>query len=328
MSESIYSWIKQGLVKPNDTQRALEVAGERGDADGWFHFIKFLLITLGLLSLAFGVVFFFAYNWNDLGRFYKFLILQVLLVAVFGFYFLKASQTIVSQALLLAGVIVLGALLALFGQTYQTGADPWQLFATWALLIFPLVLFARSEALWLFWALLINTALTLYLQINHSLFGWFFSSRYLPWLYLLLNGLMLLLMEWLATEKSPRNLALAHRWAAQVLGLVVLYALTVIGMELIWGNHQTQYLNIVLYMVSMPGFFVVYRYIKPDLLLLTAWALALIIFIMAFLAETLFQHFDAGGMLLMAMTLIGLTTVAVTWIKKTHKQLKVEQANE
>ncbi len=41
------------------------------------------------------------------------------------------------QALLLALALNIGALLALVGQTYQTGADPWQLFATWALLLLP-----------------------------------------------------------------------------------------------------------------------------------------------------------------------------------------------
>ena len=34
------------------------------------------------------------------------------------------------------------------GLTYQTGADPWQLFATWALMLLPLAALGRSPLLW------------------------------------------------------------------------------------------------------------------------------------------------------------------------------------
>ena len=274
------------------------------------------------------MVFFFAYNWNELGRGYKFLILQALLVVTFVLYFFKSHNQVLAQALLFAGAVIVGALLALFGQTYQTGADPWQLFATWALLILPMVVFAKSEVMWVFLALLLNTALILYLQVNHSLFSLVFSNRQIPWLYFLTNGVLLLLIEWLVKSDAPRLLSLNYRWAAQVLGLVVLAALTFIGMELIWGGSAHKAINLLIYLVAMPGFFMVYRFIIKDLLLLTGWSFALIVFILSVLAELLFQHLDAGGMLMMALTLIGLTTAAVSFIKKTHQIFKQEQANE
>ena len=58
----------------------------------------------------------------------------------------------------LAALLATGALFAYFGQTYQTGADPWQLFALWALLTLPLALAARSDALWLPWCLVAMAA--------------------------------------------------------------------------------------------------------------------------------------------------------------------------
>lgn len=48
----------------------------------------------------------------------------------------------------------IGSLLALVGQTYQTGADIWELFAPWAALITPLA--GRSGAVWGLWAVLLN----------------------------------------------------------------------------------------------------------------------------------------------------------------------------
>jgi uncharacterized membrane protein len=224
---------------------------------------------------------------------------------------------------LFCAVLILGALLALFGQTYQTGADPWQLFATWAMLILPVVVFGRSEVLWLFFALLLNLALSLYLQVNRSLFGMLFVSHQLPWVFLLLNGVLAALYEWLAKQKLSESMALHHRWAAQVLGLVVLYILTWMGLEVVWGRAD-QGLNLLLFIISMSGAFAFYRFIRKDLLLITAWVLAVIVFIMAVLANTVFDSFDAGGLLLMAICLIGLTTLGVHWIKNIQKTFNKE----
>src|SRR5699024_11365250 len=44
---------------------------------------------------------------------------------------------LIRQLLLLIASIITGSLLALFGQVYQTGADTWQLFFAWAILITP-----------------------------------------------------------------------------------------------------------------------------------------------------------------------------------------------
>ena len=44
------------------------------------------------------------------------------------------------KAALLAASLFVGALLALIGQIYQTGADTFEMFAAWAALILPWVL--------------------------------------------------------------------------------------------------------------------------------------------------------------------------------------------
>lgn len=331
MNQTIYRWIKQGLIKPEQRQQALQLVDERPTASAWLSFNRELLLLLGLLSLAFGVVFFFAFNWNELSRMFKFMTLQLLLVGLFVGYYFKSKSFWVSQALLLAAVIVLGALLALFGQTYQTGADPWQLFATWAMLISPLVIFSRSEVLWLVWAVLINTALSLYLSINHSLLGWVLLSHHWPWLFLLVNSIMLVMLEWLSSQsnivsnKVFKQVKLSHRWAAQVLGLYVLFILAVIGMDAIWGYSDRRSVNGLLFGLMMSLTFLYYRYKVKDLLLLTAWVLSLIVFVLAVLAKFVFRDFDAGGLLLMAICLIGMTTFAVRWIKQTHELFQAEK---
>lgn len=332
MNHSIYRWINQGQVKSEHQQRALQVADERPTSLAWLLFSKNLLLIMGLLSLAFGVVFFFAFNWNEMGRMYKFMTLQILLVAAFVGYYFKSSSFWLSQALLLTAVIVLGALLALFGQTYQTGADPWQLFATWALLITPLVLFSKSEVLWVVWAMLINIGLSLYMDVNHPLIGSMFVSSGWFWSFLTVNVILLILLEVLSCQPEVvvlqgklRIFKLQKRWAAQVLGLIVIYIATVIGMHAIWESSNHRSLNFILYVVLMGGAFMYYRFQVKDLLLLTAWAMSLIVLILTFLAYSVFYGFDAGGLLLMAICLIGMTTLAVKWIKKTHELFVSEE---
>ncbi len=70
---------------------------------------------------------------------------------------------------LFAAAVLVGPLLGVYGQTYQTGADPWGLFAFWALLILPWVVVAHFTALWILTIALLDTALVLYwIQVASS----------------------------------------------------------------------------------------------------------------------------------------------------------------
>ena len=112
----------------------------------WEKYLRliFALLAVGLFSS--GVVTFIAANWELLTKFQKLYGVQALLVAVtllaMWIYRRESRQgsTVKSYALFFVSLIVIGALLALIGQIYQTGADPWQLFALWTLLQLPLLL--------------------------------------------------------------------------------------------------------------------------------------------------------------------------------------------
>lgn len=326
MDHSVYTWIKQGRIKPQNQQQAMELADERPSRPAWLVFSHQFLLLVGLLSLAFGMIFFFAYNWNELSRMTKFLLIQGVLLASFVLYFFKAESFWLNQSLLLTAALLIGALLALFGQTYQTGADPWQLFATWALLMLPMVLFSRSEVLWLVLASLLNLALLQYLKINPSIFGLMFDGHNEIWSFLILNVALLVLLEGLHGKhwQWSRILQPKHRWAAQVLGIVVLFILSIIGMEGIWGQADERGLNLLLFVLLMGGGFALYRFVRQDLLLLTAWVVSLMVFTLSFLGHSTFRHLDAGGFLLMAITLIGMSAMAVKWIKQLHVQFSQE----
>ena len=117
--------------------------------------VAVLAATLGGL----GVVMWIAANWAFMGRIGHFALLQGL-VLVMGVG--AALKPAARRALGLLALLGIGALFAYFGQTYQTGADPWQLFALWAVLALPLCWGARSDVLWAPWALVVVTAISLW----------------------------------------------------------------------------------------------------------------------------------------------------------------------
>src|SRR5690349_22347881 len=164
----ILAWAESRRVA--DACRAMAAAGVTPGPRDWRDFLDRLLLWTGAAALAAGVVFFIAYNWDALGKFARFGALQVLIVAAVLAYWKLGIDRAAGKAALLVACILVGALLALFGQTYQTGADTWELFAAWAALIAPWVLIGRFAALWIVWLVIANIALSL----NFIVFGSFF----------------------------------------------------------------------------------------------------------------------------------------------------------
>ena len=102
-----------------------------------------------------------------------------------------------------------GALFAYFGQTYQTGADPWQLFALWAALALPLALVVRHDAVWAPWTLTATLAVVLWVQA-HSGHRWASDADSLT-PQLLGAGALMALAAALAPGAQPGHRAAATR---------------------------------------------------------------------------------------------------------------------
>lgn len=125
-------------------------------------------LPLGLAALAaaligLGLVFWIAAQWDTLGRFGRFAVLQAAVLSMgLGAIWRPAWRAPLAVVVLLAT----GALFAYFGQTYQTGADPWQLFALWAALTLPLALATRSDLVWAPWVLVVFVGIALWIQAH------------------------------------------------------------------------------------------------------------------------------------------------------------------
>ncbi|NQX65090.1 GDYXXLXY domain-containing protein [Paenibacillus alba] len=107
---------------------------------------KFVMIQLGYVlgasSLLTAIVYFFAANWEKLNRWEKFIPVFLLIL---GFYGLsvwlsrQAGRTFLSKLSLFASCVSFGVGVALIGQTYNSHADSYSLFAVWFI---PALLFA------------------------------------------------------------------------------------------------------------------------------------------------------------------------------------------
>ena len=168
--------IEHGRVPPEKIDAALAATKLFPDGKEWLRFLDQLLLWLGGLAIAFSAMFFIAYNWDDLGRFAKFGIVEALIVvAVLAYWKQDQNKTGAKVALLVASIF-LGVLLALYGQTYQSGADPWQLFFNWALLMLPWAIIGRFPAIWILWITLLNLSIVLYSMTFRSAIWFMFDS--------------------------------------------------------------------------------------------------------------------------------------------------------
>jgi uncharacterized membrane protein len=145
---------------------ALDLANARPRKEELSHAAVRALRVAGVLSLAAGVVFFVAANWQALAVFARFAALQTLLITCIAAALWRPPPSAIGRLSVLGAFVVTGALLALFGQTYQTGADIYELFLGWSALAVPFVIAARWGVVSAAWVLVLNLALTLFCGVN------------------------------------------------------------------------------------------------------------------------------------------------------------------
>lgn len=315
--QQLIEFIEHGAIPADKVEAALRLARVVPDGQAWRHFIDQLLLWLGLPALACAVIFFIAYNWDALGRFAKFGIVELLIILSVAAYWKLGADKIAGKATLLVAALLLGALLALYGQTYQTGADPWQLFFNWALLILPWVLIGQFAPLWILWLTLGNLSLTLYFDVNPAFFGLLFNSETtLIWSLFLFNLCAWVVWEWVANAKHW----LAERWAIRLLAIAGGTCITTLVMFDIFDSAEEYWSTVIWFTWLLAGYFI-YRHVLRDLFMLAGGALSVIVVVVSFLGKTMFKSGDdAFSFLFIAMVLIGMAATAAIWLRKIHRE--------
>ena len=311
----ILAWSGVGAV--TDARAALALAGVTPDARAWRHFLDRLLLWSGALALAAAAVFFIAYNWNDLGKIPRFaLVSALILVAVLG-YGRWGTDTAAGKACLLVAAFLLGTLLALFGQTYQTGADTWELFANWAALMAPWVLIGRFAGLWMLWMAVANVAIVLYFQVFPGLFGVRVDTERMLWLLFGFNTLALL-----AWEAAAQRLAWARaRWAARLLAMAGGITITMLALFAIFEWRWSSAVTLPAYGIWLAAVYRQYRMRLRDLFVLSGACLSVIVVVASLLANQLVRGRGAAlGYLMVAAAVIALGVVFGRWLQRLARE--------
>ena len=318
----LLAWIEDGTIRSEFIQAALKVSGITPDANRWRRFLDHLLLALGSLSLACAVVFLVAYNWNALSHYIQFAIVQFLMViAVFLFWKLGPDKTTAKTSLLVAAIL-LGALLALFGQTYQTGADSWQMFAAWAALMLPWVLIGRFATLWLMWLILLNLATTLYYDANFGLLGAAFATKDdLLWILLVLNTGALLSWELASRRFYWLAGGWRGRWPARLIAMASGLTVTTLVLRGIFDPDSMHAIAWGVYFAWLLLTYYIYRRKLPDLFMLANACVTLIVCITSLFAEIMLQGSqDSLSFLLLALIIVAQAAFAAVWLRRVHEE--------
>jgi uncharacterized membrane protein len=314
---TILVWSEQGAIV--DGPAALRAGGVLPSAHEWRVFLDRLLLWSGAVALGAALVFLVAYNWNDLGKFAKFALAEVLLVGAVLGYRLSGPDGAAGKASLLVACIVLGALLALFGQTYQTGADTWELFATWALLMTPWVLIARFAALWILLITIVNTAIIFYFRVFPGMLGIALGTEHQLWTLFAFNTAALIVWE-----LAARRLAwLDERWAPRLLATASGITITGLMLQAIFDWREATGLALPIYLAWLACTYVAYRIATRDLLVLAGTALSLIVVVTSFLSRHLLDgRTEAGAFLFIGLIVIAMAGAAGWWLKQLVQEAR------
>lgn len=315
--QDILEWAEAGHIDPANLRRALEIGGVLPDRARWRGFLDRLLLWLGVVMLAASAVFFLAYNWHELGRYAKFGLAETLIVAALGVLWWQGLERVAGKAALLAAAIFTGALLALIGQTYQTGADAFELFAAWAAAVLPWSLLGRFPALWVLWLALANLAVVLYFQAFRGLFGILFGPERLLWLLFGLNTVALAAWEglafagiaWLRERWAPRLLATASGALATALAVIDIFGKDVFG----WGGPA--------WLAWLAAAYAVYRRRIKDLYVLAGGVLSAVVVVASLLGRLMADvRGEAGALLLIGLVVIGMSAAGGFWLKNVANE--------
>ncbi|OZI21183.1 hypothetical protein CAL26_27520 [Bordetella genomosp. 9] len=286
----------------------------------WRAFLARATLALGLLLLASAAVCWVAANWAAMSKVQRLAGTQALLVAsalLAAFLYVRPARTAIAAhgracVVGLAGVL-LGALLALVGQTYQTGADTWELFGLWAALMLPWALAARSQGVWLFWIVLANIALALLL--GERVLSWwvvFGGPGFASLVVAAFNILMLAVWEFCAWRGHART-GVGPR-------VLVLLAVGVLALALMFGESIVEglgtYTGVAWVGATLVlGFF--YTRVRRDLVVLALLAAGVICVSLRVVGEWLLS-IDPGVWvaLPLAALLMGEAVIAARWLRR------------
>lgn len=229
-----------GRISPSAWSQALDFCGFRPDGKAWLTYWRQVFLLGGVLFFLAGIICFIAWNWDDMQPFARMTLVGVIVASAGIGSVAVGPDSRPGQALLLVCGVAMGPLLAVFGQTYQTGAELWELFRVWTVLLVALALVGRQAGLWFAAWLSGNAFIALWLGRNlaspFDAFSQFFAIP--EWLVAI--ACAILLWEWAAQRAGQKDSQswLRSRWLPRLLFLDLTVRTSCYLIEGIWGSYK------------------------------------------------------------------------------------------
>ncbi len=302
----VAAWTAQGLIPVSRVREALQVAQAMPTHAVWLRFLDRLLLGSGAVALSAALGFFIAANWTSLGRFGKLALVEVVVVAAVALVAWRGIDSKWGRALLVVAALAVGTLLALVGQTYQTGADPWELFAAWAVAIAPWVVVGRQPPLWLLWIGIVDAAVWLYLGATVGSD----SEEAILWTLLAIHVVALIAWEAAAARGAPW---LQSRWVPRVLAVSAVALASVLFLGNLF-NDESLVAAAFAYVAVLAAGYVLYRRRAVDVFVLAAGVLSLVVVVPVTIAKLLDIDGPAAWLMVAAIT-IALSAAGAYWLR-------------
>lgn len=287
----------------------------------WATWIDRLLLVSGSGLVLAGILYFFAFNWAAMPAFAKFGLIEIALAgAVVGTVRAGLDRPL-GRVLMMSSAVLVGVLLAVFGQVYQTGADAWQLFGGWAALIAGWVAVGRSQPLAALWVLLLDLTLVQWLSTQH--FPWFVRETVMGTSLGVLNAALLGLAEWGAYDGVEWLQGRRWRralWASVLLSLTCPAFWYVVDLR----SHVSQLAGVLAWGGALVAGYVHYAYRSPDVTSLSFGSMSFGLIVVVWLWEKLWQTMGrTEALLFVAFGAVVVAGLLALWLKHVSDGLEV-----
>ena len=316
--------------------------GLKRSAAAWLLFLRRVFVLLGVVLFVAGLIFFMAWNWEDLSRFAKFAILELVFI-LFGAYSLlrwpqngSGKSGWDARIALLGAALCIGGLLALYGQVYQTGADAWELFRAWTVMLLILALPGRATVFWFMVWLAGNAWLGLYLSTVLAL-TWSVDGYIFTLFMALAQFVMLTVNEAVSRILNRRGISYdSGRWLSRIIGCAAIalmgsFAVSYLALFAYAPSSFTIFGGI--YLLSLVATFIVYYKFIPELLFLSLSIFSAATFIGVKISELVLKNsrFEAGLLLMIGLMILALAFASLKLILVLRKSIRArakKQASE
>lgn len=293
----------------------------------WWRWTSRMLLLVGSALVLAGIIFFFAYNWNNLGRYPRFAMIEAGLAACVAAALLSDIDELPGKVFITAASVLTGVLLLVFGQTYNTGVDSASLYILWASFIFAWVAVAEFDILWIGWLILVNVAAGLYWFQNAAVDEPGFASLMIA--LALVDGFFFVVREYGSITLDLEWLQAL--WVRRVMLLAILVFLTVptsvlIVIERLNGKSYYAIAALLLVGTWVAG----YRYFRSivrDLGSLTLITLSACIVLISIVSRVLtsLQSDSASITLLHGILVATVFATAVAWLRYINRSMVGEE---